>query len=342
MRLALVGRLAVAAAVAAATAATLPAQQTVEVIRAVGGLPAHVAASFSDAISFQRPASGNAYVFDRASHTVYRISPDNQRAEPIVQIGQEPGRIYRPGAFDMADNGTFVVADAPNRRERIQVFTDEGVRLGGFTLPGRTSPRVSVAGFILNGVSSLDYTGRSILINQPERDTLITEYGLAGTPLRTFGMLRTTGFEDNRNVHLALNTGIPLALPRGGFYFVFQAGRPLFRKYDAEGRLLFERHIEGPEVDPTINTLPNAWPLTLVDDERLPIVAPSIRTAAVDSAGRLWVGLTRPYVYVYDQAGEKIRTLQLDGAGVLTVTSFSFSTDGRVLVTPGCYEFEVP
>ena len=38
-----------------------------------------------------------------------------------------------------------------------------------------------------------------------------------------FGSLRATGQEDDREVHLALNSGIPLADPTGGFFFVFQA-----------------------------------------------------------------------------------------------------------------------
>ena len=66
---------------------------------------------------------------------------------------------------------------------------------------------------------------------------------------RTFGSLRATGQEDDREVHLALNSGIPLADPTGGFFFVFQAGMPAFRKYDAAGRLVFERRVEGREVD---------------------------------------------------------------------------------------------
>ena len=31
----------------------------------------------------------------------------------------------------------------------------------------------------------------------------------------------------------------------GGLYFVFLAGVPQFRKYDAAGQLVFERHIDG-------------------------------------------------------------------------------------------------
>ena len=65
-----------------------------------------------------------------------------------------------------------------------------------------------------------------------------------------------------------------------------------------------------------------------------------IRTAAVDPAGNLWISLTAPYTYVYDSAGDKRRTLQFRAAGIVAPTSFFFTRDGRVLITPGCYAFE--
>ena len=38
--------------------------------------------------------------------------------------------------------------------------------------------------------------------------------------------------------------------------------------------------------------------------------------------------------------GEKIRTVQFRGAGVVAPSSLWFNEKGRILVTPGCYEFE--
>jgi hypothetical protein len=316
-------------------------QHRVDLILARGGLPAHIAASFSEPTGFQRSSSGDSYVFDPREHTVYRIDADASEARKIVQIGQEEGRILQPGAFDMAPDGTFVVADAPNNRERIQIFSPAGTRLGGFVLPGTTSARVSIGGLVLNGVGSLQYTGKSILINEPERGGLITEYRLTGAPTRTFGTLRATGHETDRELHLMLNAGLPLANPKGGFYFVFQTGRPLLRKYTTAGTLVFERHIEGPELDPIISTLPDVWPLRSTAEGTLPLVPPTIRTATVDPDGHVWVGLTGPSIYEYDEFGDKVRTVQFKGTSLITPTSLFFVNRRRVLVTPGCYEFDV-
>jgi DNA-binding beta-propeller fold protein YncE len=301
-----------------------------------------VAGAFREAVDFEQAADGRYYVFDRRGHTVHVVGPGDL-ARPVVRIGLEEGRILQPAAFDLDPDGTFVVADAPGGRERVQIFSAEGSRINGFLLPGRAAVRVRLGPLVLNGVGSIQYTGRSVLLNQPESGALVTEYSFAGTPLRSFGALRRTGHEADRDVHLALNVGLPLVNPRGGFYFVFLTGVPLVRAFDAQGALRFERHIEGRELDDLVAGLPSVWPRRRGEDGELPLVTPSLRTAAVDRDGNLWVALVPPYVYVYDAEGEKRRTLQLRApTGVIAPTSLSFSPKtGRLLVTPGCYEFEV-
>ena len=155
-----------------------------------------------------------------------------------------------------------------------------------------------------------------------------------------FRSLRDTGFEQDRDLHIALNAGIPLVDPTGGYFFVFLGGRPMFRKYDDKGGLVFERHIEGTELDQFVASLPTRWPTRKVEDREVPFVPPTIRAAAVDPAGRLWVSLSLPYTYVYDEHGDKVRTVQFQSAGIISPTSLFFTRNGRLLVTPGCYEFD--
>jgi hypothetical protein len=323
----------------AVSAATAPPR--VEILKASGGVPAHLAGRFSEPTSFQQAQDGTYYVFDRRGHTVYRIDAALSTAARIVQIGQEEGRIIEPTAFELQPGGMFVVADAPNNVERVQFFGPDGARLSGFSRPGRAAPRITLGGMVLNGIGSLQFTGRSVLMNQPESGALFMEFGLSGTPLRNIGLLRPTGHEQDRDIHLALNVGLPLAHPEGGFYFVFQAGVPLFRRYDGQGRLLYERHVEGPELDGVIASMPASWPRRggTGDGRDLPLILPTVRTAAVDRSGNLWIALAVPYTYVYDSYGDKRRTVQFSAGGILSPTSLFFTQDGRLLVTPGCYEF---
>jgi len=310
-----------------------------ETLAAIGGLPAHIAGQFSELSSCQQTAEGEYFVFDRRGHAVYAVSPPYDTARVLVQIGAEPGRLLSPSAFDLGEDGRFVVADTPNRRGRIQLFLSGGARVGGFTLATRDTPTMVVDNWLQSGLVSLGFTGESVIISQPELGSLISEYSLDGSVSRTVGTLRPTGQEGDRDVHLALNTGLPVINPRGGFYFVFLAGVPMYRKYDAGGALLFERHIEGPELDEYVRTRPSSWPRHSTDAGELPIVPPAVRAAAADADGNLWISLSVPYTYVYDTHGDKARTAQFNAAGILSPTSLFFTRGGHILVTPGCYEF---
>jgi len=312
-----------------------------QVLRPSGGVPAHVAGEVKEPYGFQQGPDGDYFVFDRRAHTVWRIAPDLDSARAILTIGQEPGKLYSPSAFDVGPSGTFVVADAPGEHERVQVFDGRGVRLSGFTLPGRASARITLGATVMNGVSSLQYTGASILINRPEDGALLSEYSASGTPLRSIGALRATGHEGDRDLHLAFNTGLPLATRGGDIFFVFLAGEPRFRKYSAKGALLFERVLQGREVDALLAQLPTSWPRRRVGGDELPLVPPSVRTAAVDAAGRLWIALADGSIYVHDADGEKVRVLRLEATGPLLPNSLSLPSPKRLLVSPGLYEFTV-
>jgi hypothetical protein len=331
-----------ASALALACAVVLaPAQSPVETLRATGGLPAHIAGQFEDPVGFAQARSGEFVVLDRRAHTVYAVDAKKTAARKVLEVGFETGRVLQPAVLALSRDDIFAVADAPNGFERIQYFTLRGSFLGGFYLQTRLAPRVVIGPLVLNGVGSMSFTGKTFLVSRPESGALFAELDNSGAVVRQVGSLRPTGHEDDRDLHVAMNTGLALRHPDGGFYYVFQTGVPAFRKYDADGRLVFERHIEGVELDPQIQTLPTTWQARKTESGTYPIVPPLVRTAGVDASGRLWVSLIPPFTYVYDARGEKIRTVQFRGADVISPRTMSFTPDGRVLVTPGCYEFEL-
>ncbi len=319
------------------------AASTPVTLRSVGGLPAHIAGRFTELTLCRQTADGTFIVFDRRSHTVFSIapgSPGSDQPREIVQIGAEPGRLLRPYAFDLAADGSFVVADAPAGRGRVQFFLASGSRLGGFALPGRELPLVTFDGLVLSGLGSLVYNGRSIFMSRPDSGSLVTELGADGVSARSFGDLRVTGHEQERDLHLALNSGLVVINPEGGFYFVFVAGIPMFRKYDASGVMLFERHIEGAELDEYMRNRPTTWPKRQTADREVPAIRPVVRAAVADAGGNLWVSLDVPYTYVYDRSGDKQRVMQFRAAGLMTPTNLSLTPTGRLLATPGCYLFD--
>ncbi len=312
-----------------------------QVLTSSDALPARIAAGFSEPAAFVQSASGQYLVLDRRAQAVYSIDRERTTATRIVQVGPERGRIIRPTAFASEPGGSFIVADQPGASTRIQRFADRGYLLNGFMLPARPGPQLVADGLVAGGIGALQYTGDSIFLSQPNSGSLITEYSWDGHVRRAFGALRTTGQEADPPVHLSLNSGLPLVDPTGGFYFVFQAGSPVFRKYDTGGDLVFERHVEGRELDETLRTQPSAWPRRRAPGgTEWPAVPVVVRTAAVDPRGSLWVALAAGVVYVYSPDGEKIRALRLRAAGPLTPTSLFFPAASQMLVTPGCYIFD--
>jgi hypothetical protein len=316
-----------------------PSPGRVDELRSIGGLPPDIVGRFREPLGFARVPGGPYYVFDRRGHSVHTVDEPGTTVRTLVEIGGEEGRLLDPTAFDVAADGSFAVADAPGGRERVQVFGPAGIRTGGFTRAGRTAARVALGSLVLSGVGSLVYTGTSVVLSEPDTGWLLTEYTTLGAPIRSMGRLRATGQDADREVHLALNAGLALPEPSGGFFFVFLAGTPAFRKYSASGDLEFERVIQGRELDDLLAGMPQRWPRRTVGDREVPLVPPVVRTAAVDPQGRLWVSFVLPYTYVYDASGEKVRTVQFRAAGLLAPSSLRFAGDTRVLATPGCYVF---
>ncbi len=310
-----------------------------EELRSIGALAPHIASAFEEITECHAARDGSYIVFDRRAHAVYSVPPGAEAPVKLLQVGAESGRILQPIAFDSSPDGVFVVADAPEGVQRIQFFSPTGTAMGGFSLGRSGTPQIRLGDLVVSGIASVEFTGQTILLSQPETGALVTEYTIMGSVLRTFGELRATGQENDPQVHRALNAGLPLLIPKGGYYFVFVSGVPMFRKYAADGELLFERHIEGPELDDYLKTLPTTWPRRASRQGEFPIVPSTIRTAAVDRDGHLWISLAVPSTYVYDAGGDKRRTLEFRGAGSINPTSFHFTRDGRVLVTPGCYAF---
>jgi hypothetical protein len=312
----------------------------VETLRAVGGLPAHIAGRFEELTICRQTTAGAFLIFDRRQHSVFSVAPGADLPTELVTIGAEPGRLLQPYAFDAGPDGTFVVADAPGNRGRVQAFLASGTRRAGFSMPSVGHPLL-VDGVAITGLASLVAARSSVFLSQPESRSLIVERGFDGVSARSFGELRATGHEQDPPLHHALNSGLVVINPEGGFYYVFAAGIPVLRKYDDRGALLFERHIEGVELDAYMRDRPTVWPRRKTDSGVFPVVRPIVRAAVADANGSLWISLDVPFTYVYDRRGDKQRIVQFRATGVLAPTDISFTPSGRLLATPGCHLFDV-
>ena len=327
------------AVISLALTASGVARPVAEVLQAVAAAPAHVAAKFDAEAAFAVTRDGQYVVLDRRGHGVYVFDAAGRSVRRIVAPGTGPGELFQPLALALNGDDLIAVADSPNGFDRVQYFAANGMRVGGFYLPLAPEPRLSAENILLASGGALVFSGSTFVVNRPEWGALITEHDSTGHVMRQMGNLRHVGPVPDRDLDIAMSIGIPLVTPDGGFIFVFQTGVPLFRKYSRDGRIEFERHIQGGELDARILALPTIWPARSAGSK--PVVPPMVRAAALDAGGRLWVSLTVPYTYVYDMHGEKIRTVQFRGVNLLSPSSLFFASTGRLLVGPGGYEFDV-
>lgn len=326
--------------------ASPPAASAVEVLTPTGGLPPNIVGQMREPSVFVQASDGSYVIFDPRAQQVYGVDAAKKSLKKLVAIGPSDGQILRPNGFAYNSNKTFTIVDVPGAYERVQTFYEDGTPLSRFqrwpSRPGAVP--VSVNGAIVGGISGIAPIGRNFLTGAQALDgqtgnALMSEFDPDGNVVRHVGSIRPTGQDADAGLRRALNAGIPLVAPDGTIYFVFTTGIPMFRKYSAAGELLFERHIEGPELDATIQSLPTSWPARRVQGSDFPAVTATVTAAAIDRVGQLWISLGSPFTYVYGADGDKTRTLQFRGTELMTPTSFFFTTDGRLLVTPGCYEF---
>lgn len=310
----------------------------------VGGLPPQLVGQLREPAAFVETADGRYLVFDRRAQAVFSVDARKTTLTKLIPIGPSDGEILQPEAFVLAPDRTFSVLDNPGNYQRVQTFYDNGTALSVFRRwPSPTdAPRLNVDTAILTGLGPIATTaGRDVLAQVPDGTALLSRFSADGRITQRIDQLRATGHERDTGLHQALNAGLPLVAPDGSLYFIFTTGVPMYRKYSAAGALLFERHIEGPELDGTIQSLPTAWPTRRVGGREFPIVTSTVRTAAIDAKGQVWISLAVPFTYVYDADGNKARTVQFRGAGVISPGSLFFARGGHLLVTPGCYEFAV-
>jgi hypothetical protein len=235
------------------------------------------------------------------------------------------------------------VIDAPGQYERVQTFYEDGTPIGRFQRwPARAgATRFALNAVVFRGIGAVAPRERNLIAAGQTAGELMSELDVDGNVVRRIGTMRPTGHESDALLHHALNTGIPLIAPDGSIYFVFTTGVPMLRKYSAAGEFLFERHIEGPELDGVLQTLPTTWPTRKgPGGTEFPAVESTVTAAAIDRDGQIWISLGVPFTYVYDAGGNKTRTLQFRGTELMIPTSFFFTADGRLLVAPGCYEFK--
>lgn len=111
---------------------------------------------------------------ERRRHSVIVLNERFEIQREIGGIGSAPGRLFRPGAIDVSEDGIIYVQDGGN--ERIQSFSIDGTHLAAFATGQYMGFAAGIQG--------------EIYLGQPEKGALISVYSREGKLLRSFGKLK--------------------------------------------------------------------------------------------------------------------------------------------------------
>lgn len=291
----------------------------------------------------RRDSQGNYYVVDSRRHRICVFDPAMKFKYQIGQLGQGPQDLYDPGDLVLDAKEQLYVMDFGNMR--VQIFDKTGQRVGGF---GYNQKAIEIA-----------VTRRGeIYLNQPTKGHLISVYSAEGKLLRQFGELMSLsraypGRADDPAYRIPLSR-VTTALDEQDNLYVAYIFVPLIQKYDAKGRLVWERRLEGPIGDLMsqqfwANRKDSLLTLTRsIDGLQMPVISKDI--AYDDRSRRLFVLLSLiDIIYVADENGQKIEVLSQsrdeiikgDTLGTLTSSrgslyaTSSWTTDGK------CYRLEL-
>ena len=114
----------------------------------------------------------------------------------LIEIGAEPGASSAQRVRPRADDGTFVVADAPRGEPRIQIFLDIGLTVTAASrCRARAVPRITAGNLVLSGLAA-DRVHRRDRSSSASRSWRADRGVRRRRPAaRAFGQLRQTGQE---------------------------------------------------------------------------------------------------------------------------------------------------
>ena len=270
---------------------------------------------------------GKYFLTDIDGNRLFVVNSKMEVEREFGRIGSAPGRLFHPGYLDIGGDGTVFVEDGGN--ERIVKFDEKGQYAGEFRVNAFQGMAVD--------------TQNQLYLGQPEEGKLITVYSSTGTKLRSFGQLKKYSEiygDANRDKDVTYKTAlnrVRLATDKDGNLYVSFMIVPLIQKYSPDGTLVFERRLEGPEIDHLMEAIhKRRYIATKVDGVDVRIIA---LDPVIDPAnGSILVPLVDGSIYVADREGNKLNLLRPAWTNRGDKTFYPFiaglGANGEFMVTP--------
>lgn len=182
---------------------------------------------------------GRYYVTDQRGNVLLAFDSRDRLLAKFGTAGSGKGEFIHPTTLSSGPDGQIYVRDLGN--DRIEFFD----------LAGRYTGEIKAQDF-----SGFAISGRNeIMVGLPQDGALVTVYDRRGHEIRKIGKLRKTSEfygpasrgDDLRNQ--VLINRVNLAAGEQGTLYVTFLFAPVVQKYDADGRLLWERRLGGPDIE---------------------------------------------------------------------------------------------
>lgn len=283
----------------------------------------HIAFSAYDVATYQNKY----FLTDIEGNRLLVINRNMEVERNFGRIGSGPGRVFHPGYLDVGGDGTLFVEDGGN--ERIVRFDQSGHYLGAFRVDDFQGMAVDAQ--------------NQLYLGQPQAGSLITVYSSTGTKLRSFGQLKKyseiygEAFRDKDASYMNALNRVRLASDKAGNLYVSFMNTPLIRKYAPDGTLMFERRVEGPEIDGLLEAIQKRrYIATKIDGIDMRIIALDPVIDPVN--GNIMVPLVDGSVYVADREGNRVSLLRPAwanrGDGTFRPFVAGLGANGEFMVTP--------
>lgn len=176
--------------------------------------------------------SGDLFILDTEKKQILVFDSKFKFIKRFARDGQAPGELIMPVELNISNKGEILVSDLVNGLVRFD---------------SNLIPMDKIIKFkkMYGSINAIYGRGNDIYVNNPIADRLIEVYDSSGNFKKSFGDM----FEIERISAKAALNAVAMTFDTEGFLWVCFKHKPLVRKYDSSGVLIFEKEVTTPFIE---------------------------------------------------------------------------------------------